>query len=132
MPQQGGARIEIRGIQEVQAKNNKMIAALKPSSALGRAVKFATIAAHRGAVRRTHVDTGALRSALRMDVRDARGRVSIDEGAYNPRGGASTKPSQYGFFEFMRGGSHNAFERTVSEDGAHIAADAIKLIEGAL
>ena len=116
-------RMDIRGIQEAQAANNRMIAALKPRGALGQAVQRGTMRAHRYAVLITHVDTGALRGShrMRMERRGLRGVVSIDRSTRNPRSDA--RPYQYGVYEHDRGGSHAFYERTVEEEGPRILED---------
>lgn len=108
----------ITGIQEAQAQNLRRIAALQPSGAFGKAIRDATAEAHRYAVALTHVDTGALRASHRVEVTGVRGRVSIDQGASNPRSGRRT--AEYGGYEHARGGSHAFYERVVSEHGTEI------------
>lgn len=113
-------QLTIRGIQEVQAANNRMIAALKPRGALGRAVQYGTMRVHRHAVAITHVDTGALRAShrMRMEQRGLRGVVYLDRASRNPRSNA--RPYQYGVYEHDRGGTHAFYERTVEEAGPRI------------
>ena len=121
-------RVAIKGIQEAQSANLKVIAALKPESAFGRAIQFATTAAHRYAVALTHVDTGALRASQRMELDDnsLRGRVFLDASARNPLSGARTV--EYGPFEHVRGGEHAFYRRVVDEYGARIASEAGRMI----
>jgi hypothetical protein len=116
--------LSIKGLQEAQARMNKRIAALKPRNALGRAIKYATVEAHRYLVSIIHVDTGSYRAAQHMKVQEARGRVYTDPGATNPRSGQ--KPAKYGVYEERRGGSHAAYRRTVREHGDKIVRRAIK------
>lgn len=125
-------RLDIKGIQEVQAANNRMIAAMKPRGALGKAVQRGTIRAHRYAVAITHVDTGALRASHRMrsERRGLRGRIFIDPGSRNPR--SNVRPYQYGVYEHDRGGEHAFYERTVVEEGPRILDDMGKTIVKAL
>ena len=117
-------RLDIQGIQEVQAANQRMIAALKPRGALGKAVQRATIRAHRYATMITHVDTGALRAShrMRMERRGLRGIVYIDPASQNPRSGV--RPHVYGLYEELRGGDHAFYERTVMEEGPRILEEA--------
>ena len=119
-------RLEIRGIQEVQAANNRMMAAFKPRGALEKAIHGATMRAHRYAVAITHVDTGALRAShrMRMERRGMRGVVYIDPGSVNPR--SSVRPYRYGVYEHDRGGDHAFYERTVEEEGPRIADEAVR------
>lgn len=99
--------LTIRGIQEVQARNNARIAMLEPSGVFGRIIKEVTIFTHAEAVKQTHVDTGALRASHRMTVTGVRGRVFIDPGSVNPR--TRERPADYGKEEIARGGSHNFY-----------------------
>lgn len=126
-------RISIRGIQQAQAANNQMIAAIKPGGALGRAVQHGTAAAHRYAVVVTHVDTGALRASHRMALEvghtAAHGRVYIDPQSVNPHG---QLPSVYGVEEHGRGGEHAFYERTVEERGQQILGEMAEIVKGAL
>jgi hypothetical protein len=110
--------LTIRGIQEAQRDNLKLIAAMRPEGALGRAVKAATVRAHLGAVRKTHVLTGALRASHRIVLQGLEGRVYIDPGSVNPKG---DRPAQYGPVEEARGGSHAFYLRAVTEDANAIA-----------
>jgi hypothetical protein len=103
----------IKGLQEAQQAVVQMIAAVKPDNGLGRAVKYATIEAHRIAVTFTHVQTGSLRASQHMSVISNRGMVFIDPGAVNPR--TRQKPSVYGAAEEGRGGSHAFYGRTVDQ-----------------
>lgn len=123
-------KLTITGLQEAQAANNRRIAALKPSGAFGRAIQYATTAAHRYAIAETHVDTGALRASHRMEISGLRGRVFIDPGAANPRSGRLT--SLYGFYEHERGGSHAFYANVVATRRDEIVAQAEKMIAGAL
>jgi hypothetical protein len=117
--------LTITGLQEAQAMNNRAIAALQPSGALGQAVQEATVAAHRWALIYTHVDTGALKSSHRMEVGGLHGRVYIGEG-HNPRSGRAT--AVYGPYEHERGGSHAFYGRVVSEQGQAITERAAGLV----
>lgn len=113
-------KVSIQGLQKAQEANMRLLAAVKPSGALGRAVKEGvTLALHRS-IARTHVDTGALRASHRGKLENAsRGRVSIDANAAGARRGA--KPSVYGPYEHARGGSHAFYQRVEQEDGSTIA-----------
>ena len=106
--------LSIRGIQEALEENIRMVNELKPSGALGDAIKFITVEAHRYLVSITHVDTGALRASQRMKLEekggDFQGRLYIDPKSVNPRTGE--KPSEYGEYEEERGGSHASYQRT--------------------
>lgn len=112
-------KLTIKGIQKAQQKNQRRIAALKPNSVFGQAIKTATIRAYRYAVSITHVDTGSLRASHRMQVHGLRGRIYIDPSAHNPRSGLPVRV--YGPYEHSRGGSHAFYHRTVVERGGEVA-----------
>ncbi len=122
--------VTIEGLQKAQQDNLKRIAALKPAGALGRAVQYATLSAHRYTVSITHVwryKGGGLRASHRADVRGLQGTVTIDPNAVNPRG---QRPAVYGPIEHARGGSHAFYARTQREYGLQAArAGAFGLIE---
>lgn len=103
----------IKGIQEAQAVNAKMIARLQPNGEVAQKIKDLTISAHRYAVSITHVLTGSLRASHRMELKGLRGRIYLDPQAVNPRSGQ--KPAVYGFYENKRGGEHAFYDRTVEE-----------------
>lgn len=124
-------RATIEGIQEAQAWNLRKIAAVRPRGALGRAILYGTTAAHRGAVARTHVDTGALRASQRMVMYgDSEGQVFLDGSATNPRTGQRT--AAYGPWEHERGGEHAFYQRTVDEDGPGIEQEMASMIGSAV
>jgi|DewCreStandDraft_4_1066084.scaffolds.fasta_scaffold97844_3 hypothetical protein len=107
----------IQGLQEAQHANLRRINAMKPGGALGRAVQYTTVSAHRYAVSITHVwryKGGGLRASHRMKVSGLRGEIYIDPTAVNPRG---QKPSVYGPAEHARGGTHAFYARTQREYG---------------
>lgn len=109
--------ITIKGIQEAQQRNQRQIAALKPSGAFGEAIREATVELQRFAIGLTHVDTGALKSSHRMEVQSLYGRIFIDPDAVNPHG---ERPARYGPVEHERGGDHAFYERTVAEHGRQV------------
>lgn len=108
-------RSSIDGVQSVQDFNTRLIAALEPSGAAGELTRYITAGLHRWAVIYTHVDTGALRGAQRMEVNGLRGRVYLDPSARNPRSGQLA--SVYGFYEHERGGEHAFYERALDHEG---------------
>lgn len=112
-------KLSITGIQQAQQRNLRMIAALTPAGALGRAIKLGTIEAYRYAVAITHVDTGSLKNSHRMDVTGQRGVIYPESGATNPRSGQAV--TDYAKWEHRRGGSHAFYARVETERGAHIA-----------
>lgn len=110
----------IKGLQRLQARNVRRVAALKPSGAAGRAVRDATATAHRYAVAITHVDTGSWRASHRMVVSGDRlaGVVGIPAGAINPR---SRRPvEEYARVWEERGGRLAVYKRTSEEAGPEI------------
>ena len=115
----GAFGIQIQGIQELQKDNQLLIAAIRPTSGLGDAVKVSGQELARYMVSITHVDTSALRSSEIMDFSgtgdEAQAVVHIADGTLNPRTGQS--PANYGPYENARGGSHAFMERTVTERG---------------
>lgn len=120
-------KLTITGIQEAQAKNNRVIASLRPDGALGRAVQYGTTAAHRYAVGVTHVDTGSLHASHRMEITGLRGRVYIDPSARNPRSRQRTET--YGPYEHERGGEHAFYQRTINEQGPSIEQAMMGLVK---
>ena len=129
-------KLGIQGLQEAQAANNKAIAALQPKGALGRAIKYATIAAQRWVVAHTHVwhyKGGGLRASHRMaiyeEARAVWGELTIDPTAKNPRG---QRPAIYGPIEHARGGSHAFYARAEDEAGMRIAQGAAEILYGGL
>lgn len=123
-------KLSITGIQQAQAANNRAIAALKPGGALGRAVQYGTIAAHRYAVALTHVDTGALKSSHRMEVSGLRGKIYIDPGAVNPR--SNRRTALYGEYEHERGGEHAFYQRVIDEHGREIETEMREIVRRGL
>jgi len=105
--------LDIAGIQAAQNANARLVASVKPSGNLERAIKAMTIEAERRAVIYTHVDTGSLRASHRMELIGPRGRVYIDPSSVNPR--TKRKPSVYGVYERDRGGEHDFYGRVVNE-----------------
>jgi len=104
-------KVGISGLQEAQRDNLRDQAAVKPSGALGRAVQMVTLDASRYQVTITHVLTGALRAAERVEQdAPARWQIYIDPQARNPRSNALV--SQYAEAENARGGSHAYADNT--------------------
>lgn len=109
---------EVRNLAEVQAENNRSIAELQPSGALGQLIKDVTLDLHRYDISIVHVDTGALKQAQRMRVEGAYGEVFIDPYAVNRKG---QRPIVYGPFEHARGGDHAFMDRTIAEYWPQVA-----------
>lgn len=130
-------QLSIEGIQEVQARNNRRIAAMQPSGAAGQAVRDAVVALHRYATQITHVGKyvggGALKSSHRMDVEELEGKVYIDPASTSPRRTKRKyKPVEYGIYENARGGEHAFYDRTVDEIGDQVSARAQAMIKDAV
>lgn len=122
---------KLQGLQRLQAKNRRMIQALKPTGLLGRAIKDATIRAHRYAVINTHVwrdRGGGLRASHHMEVTGYHGRVYIAHGM-NPRG---QDPAVYGPYEHARGGAHAFYSRVMSEHGDEIRGAFVRIVKAGL
>jgi hypothetical protein len=118
---------DISGIQEAQDDNARRIAAMKPKGAAGEAVKHVVVGAHRYVVIITHVDTGTLRAAHRMEILGLRGRIYIDPAARNPYSGEMAEI--YGPYEEARGGSHAFYQRTTEEAGPRLVNEAITILQ---
>lgn len=103
---------ELGDAQRLQADLLKIAEALKPNTGMGRAVRAIGLAAHRGAVNATHVDTGTLRASHIFTMQEsgdtARGLVRMSEAAINWRTGQ--RAHLYGGIEHARGGSHAFYE----------------------
>ena len=106
-------KVSIKGLQEAQQSNQRRIAALRPSSALGRGVQFMGLEGLRVAISVTHVDSGALKAAhrLELDLDVPRAQIEIDPGATAPDGG---RPAEYGPVEEARGGDHAFYSIVVA------------------
>lgn len=103
----------IRGLQQAQAANARLIAEMQPSGRPAKFVRDLTAVLHRFLVSITHVDTGAYRAAQRMEVdigSSPRGILYPDPGATNPRSGRNV--ASYAIVEEHRGGTHAAYQRT--------------------
>lgn len=122
--------VSIQGLPEAQAAMRQAIVAVKPSGALGKAVKAATLHLHRYAVDITHVWTGALRASHHIAYGGgATAEIYIDPGAIR---GDGARPSAYGPAEHDKGGSHAFYARTVAEDGGAAVAEADNELRSAL
>ena len=124
-------KITIQGLQKAQDANNRLIAALKPSGAAGKATKAVLMGAHSRYVILTHVDTGALKAArrMKMDAQGLRGYIYTDPNAVNPKG---KRPAEYDIYEQARGGSHAAADRLEAEHGRALRALGVQVLIGGL
>ena len=121
-------KLMIRGLQKIQKANSKMINALRPEGARGRAVKYGLTEGQRAAQIETHVATGALKASHRMyyDANGPRGTIYIDPTAANPRTGAMTHI--YGPEEHARGDPHDFYARVERLHGKRIGEGMIHVI----
>lgn len=122
-------QLTLEGAQEVQARNLRRIANLRPEGAAGEAVRDAAVALHRHAVQITragkYVGGGALKNAHRMRVEELESMIYIDPAVVSPRRGKRKyKPAIYGVYEHERGGEHAFYDRTNDEIGAQVIARA--------
>ena len=121
-------KMTITGIQKLQRANSKMIKALEPANALGRAVKLALLSALRYARVITHVDTGALKAShfMMYDAGAPSGSIFISPDTRNPR--TNEPPSIYGQIEHDRAGTHAFYARVIAERGDRIGKRALKIL----
>jgi hypothetical protein len=113
-------KMDIRGLQEAQARNVRRIAKLKPGGEFGQLLQRVTAYTHSQAVRVTHIDTGALRASHRMEITDVRGRVFIDPSAHNPR--SKERVEDYAEIEENRGGGHAFYKRATEASAVYFRA----------
>ena len=118
----------IGDIQKVMVFHRHMIEQIQPEGAYGKAIKRMTVMGHAYSMRVTHVDTGATKSAHRMELSRLEGSIFLDPYA---RRGDGKAPAQYGPYEEARGGGHAFYNRTVREQGDQIGGEGLKiLVEG--
>ncbi len=100
------AKITIEELQQAQAAMLKIIAALQPRGAVGKATQEMTIRAFRWVVTQTHIKTGTLKASRRMEVHELKGIIYTVVGI-NPKTGKSARA--YDVPEQARGGSHQTY-----------------------
>lgn len=110
--------LTITGIQELQAANLRRFAALRPTGAVGRALKWGTACLYNHLVAITHVDTGSLKGSRRLEIVESRSRLFTDPSTVNPR--SKVRPVVYDEYEEARGGEHAAWQRTYREKGPYV------------
>jgi hypothetical protein len=131
-------KLTLEGIQEVQQRNLRRIAALQPEGAAGEAVRDALIALQRYAVQITHVGKyvggGALKNSHRIRYEGGtEGEIYIDPSSVSPRRTTrKAKPVEYGVYENARGGEHAFYDRTVAEVGPAVSQRAARAIADAV
>lgn len=119
----------VQGYEQIQAANRRLLEAMKPSGALGKAVLYGTQQMQKGTSARVHVDTGTYRASQTAAVQGLIGRVYTASNR-NPKGGAAA--STYGPYEERRGGSHAAYATTFRSDTPGVMMSAIGLVVDAL
>lgn len=126
--------ITVQGLQQAQRDNLKMIRALAPNTGLGRAVQVAAIDLQRYTVAITHVDTGTLRAAHRIEMQmsgnAAQATIYVDPTAVNPR--SNKRAEEYSVVEHARGEGHAFYERTYNERGDRAVDLGIRALEAEL
>jgi hypothetical protein len=115
-------RQDISGLQEAQAACLMLLAAMRPSGALGKAVQFGLATASRLAIVSTAVDTGAWRASHRTELNGLRGEISIDPSARNPRNNALVSVYSAALAK-KKGGRYDVY-KSVYQQQATIAAGA--------
>lgn len=121
---------QVTGYEAAKSAVEKAVHVAKPGGPLDEGITYATIEAHRYAQNVVHVWSGALQSALRMQVQGQRGLVFVDGSVVNPITGDSV--ASYYVKEHERGGDHAFFERTVMEAGETIMSRAVEIVKGRL
>jgi hypothetical protein len=58
----------VQGYEQIQAANRKLLQAMQPSGALGKAVLYGTQQMQKGTTARAHVDTGTYKASQTADV----------------------------------------------------------------
>jgi hypothetical protein len=115
----------VKGYQEIQDAERKLLAEMKPSGALGKAVLYATTQMQRGTISRAHRDTGTYAASQTTDMQGLSGSVYTKSNR-NPKSGEAA--SVYGPYEEARGGSHAAYATTFKSDAPGVMVDAIAII----
>lgn len=108
------AKITIEGLQKAQAANLKIIAALSPKGAAGKATQEMGIRAFRWVVTQTHIKTGTLRASRRLDAQPLKAIIYTVSGI-NPKSGKSARA--YDVPEQGRGGTHQTYVNFIATQG---------------
>lgn len=125
-----GQGLSIQGLQEMQQRNLRRIATLRPEGVRGQAVQMGATRFHRALTKNTPWDTGALRASRRItfNMSVPRAQIFTSGGGYNPR--SSTPPAEYdvylhamGHKRGRRGGWTDSFPHTMRTQGPKILAD---------
>jgi len=131
-----GQGLSIQGLQEMQERNLRRIAALKPGGVRGAAVQMGATRFHRALTHNTPWDTGALRASRRITFEPSvpRAQIFTSGNAYNPR--SKTPPAEYdvylhahGFKPGLRGGIQASFPYTMQKQGPRILKDMTDMIQ---
>lgn len=105
-------RWNLKGLQQLQAQNMRLIEALKPSGSAGSVHKEMSLRAFRWVVTATHVDTGTLRASRNLGINGLQSVIFSQDGI-NPKN--KQNPRVYDFHEQARGGSHATYPRFLLE-----------------
>jgi len=134
-----GQGLSIKGLQEMQQRNLRRIATLKPEGVRGQAVQMGATRFHRALTKNTPWDTGALRASRRItfNMSVPRAQIFTSGGGYNPR--SSTPPAEYdvylhamGHKRGLRGGWTDSFPHTMQQQGPKILDDMAAMIARAI
>lgn len=103
-------RYDVKGAQEAQYLMLRQIAVIKPTGYVGYFVRQLGIRGIGEAIRRTPVDTGALRAShmltFESELNYARSRIFIRPGVLNPRHGEATTTYAYKVHQGYRAWGH--------------------------
>jgi hypothetical protein len=115
----------VKGYQEIQDAERKLLEAMKPSGGLGKAVLYGTTQMQRGTISRVHRDTGTYAASQATTIQGLSGSVYTKPNR-NPKSGLAA--SAYGPYEEARGGSHAAYGTTFKSDAPGVMGDALAII----
>ena len=110
--------VQLQGFEQAQAAMLRAIEAVKPTGALGAAIKEALLMAQAYAAQVTDEDTGTLARSHLIQYDGGSGFIYPSPYNINPK--SHKPPSYYGIYEERRGGAHAFYARTVAEDGQAI------------
>lgn len=113
--------MNVEGLRNAQDALRRLERYVSGQEGMQRVIGDAAVRTHRYAVSITHVHTGALKSAHRVQFARNRAEIYIDPSARNEYG---EQPAEYGLREHARGGSHAFYSRTVDEAGPGILRQA--------
>jgi hypothetical protein len=118
----------ISGLQEAQAACLALLAAMRPSGALGRAVQFGLATASRLAIAGTPTDTGSWRASHRVKLEGLRGEVFIDPSARNSKNSALVSVYSAALAR-KKGGRYDVYKSVYQQQGVIAQAAARYVLE---